>query len=234
MITIRKSADRGRTNIDWLDSYHSFSFGDYFDPAHMSFGPLRVINDDKVAPGGGFGTHPHRDMEIITYIVSGALEHKDSLGTGSVIRPGDVQRMTAGSGIRHSEFNPSRTEPVHLLQIWIEPNQKNLTPSYEQRTLSEAERHGGLRLIASQTGRNQSVTINQNADVYATILKPGQAVHHQLAAGRTAWLQLIRGSITLNGNPLSPGDGAAIVQEQQLEITAQHESEFLLFDLAAA
>jgi redox-sensitive bicupin YhaK (pirin superfamily) len=234
MITIRKSADRGHTNIDWLDSRHSFSFGDYFDPQHMGFGPLRVINDDRVAPGGGFGAHPHRDMEIITYIVSGALEHKDSLGTGSVIRPGDVQRMTAGSGIRHSEFNPSQTEPVHFLQIWIEPNQKNLTPSYEQRTLTAAQRLGSLRLIASSTGRNDSVTIHQDTDVYASLLEPGQAVSHQIPAGHSAWLQLIRGAITLNGKQLAAGDSAAIKQEQLLEITAQDKTELLLFDLRAA
>lgn len=234
MITIRKSADRGHTNIDWLNSRHSFSFGDYYDPQHMGFGPLRVINDDRVAPGGGFGAHPHRDMEIITYIVSGALEHKDSLGTGSVIRPGDVQRMTAGSGIRHSEFNPSKTDPVHFLQIWIEPNQKSLTPSYEQRTLTEAQRLGSLRLIASQTGRNDSVTIHQDTDVYASLLEPGKTVHHQIPAGRIAWLQLIRGSITLNGNNLAAGDSAAIKQEQNLEITAQENSELLLFDLTTA
>jgi hypothetical protein len=232
MITIRKAADRGHTKIDWLDSRHSFSFGDYYDPQHMAFGPLRVINDDRVAPG--FGAHPHRDMEIITYIVSGAVEHKDSLGTGSVIRPGDVQRMTAGSGIRHSEFNPSKTDPVHFLQIWIEPNQKNLTPSYEQRTLSETERLGGLRLIASQDGRDESVTIHQDADVYASLLESGQAVRHSIQGGRIVWLQLIRGSITLNGQQLQAGDGAAIEQEQRLEITAQDESELLLFDLAAS
>jgi hypothetical protein len=232
MITIRKAADRGHTKIDWLDSRHSFSFGDYYDPQHMGFGPLRVINDDRVAPGGGFGAHPHRDMEIITYIVSGAVEHKDSLGTGSVIRPGDVQRMTAGSGIRHSEFNPSKTQPVHFLQIWIEPDQKNLTPSYKQRTLSQTERLGGPRLIASQDGRDESVTIHQDVDVYASLLEPGQAVRHSIRGGRSAWLQLIRGSIALNGQQLQAGDGAAIEQEQKLEITAQDESELLLFDLA--
>ncbi len=233
MITIRKAADRGHTNIDWLDSRHSFSFGDYYDPRNMSFGPLRVINDDRVGPGGGFGAHPHRDMEIISYIVSGALEHKDSLGTGSVIRPGDVQRMTAGTGIRHSEFNPSANEPVHFLQIWITPEQKNLTPGYEQRTVTDKEKRNRLRLIASHDGRNESVTIHQNADVYASLLEPSKSVGQPIAGGRLAWLQLIRGTITLNGNKLETGDGAAIEQEQLLEITAQDESEFLLFDLAA-
>jgi quercetin 2,3-dioxygenase len=233
MITIRKAADRGHTNIDWLDSRHSFSFGDYYDPRNMGFGPLRVINDDRVGPGGGFGAHPHRDMEIISYIVSGALEHKDSLSTGSVIRPGDVQRMTAGTGIRHSEFNPSANEPVHFLQIWIIPEQKNLTPGYEQRTVSDSEKRNQLRLIASHDGRNESVTIHQDADVYATLLESNKAVRHSVAGGRLAWLQVIRGSITLNGNKLETGDGAAIEQEQRLDITAQDESEFLLFDLAA-
>ena len=232
MITIRKAADRGHTNIDWLDSHHSFSFGDYYDPRNMGFGPLRVINDDRVAPGGGFGAHPHRDMEIISYIVSGALEHKDSLGTGSVIRPGDVQRMTAGSGIRHSEFNPSRTEPVHFLQIWIQPDQKNLTPSYEQITLADSAKRGVLRLIASQAGRNESVTIHQNADVYASLLSPGQEVKHFIASGRGAWLQIIRGAASVNGNPVQTGDGAALEQEQQIDIRATEETELLLFDVA--
>lgn len=233
MITIRKAADRGHTNIDWLDSHHSFSFGDYYDPRQMGFGPLRVINDDRVAPGGGFGAHPHRDMEIISYIVSGALEHKDSLGTGSVIRPGDVQRMTAGSGIRHSEFNPSRTEPVHFLQIWIQPNEKNLTPSYEQITLANSAKRGVLRLIASQDGRNESVTIHQNTDVYASMLSPGQEVKHSIASGRGAWLQIIRGAASVNGNTVQTGDGAAIEQEQQIDIRATDETELLLFDVAA-
>jgi quercetin 2,3-dioxygenase len=233
MITIRKAADRGHTNIDWLDSHHSFSFGDYYDPRNMGFGPLRVINDDRVAPGGGFGAHPHRDMEIISYIVSGALEHKDSLGTGSVIRPGDVQRMTAGSGIRHSEFNPSRTEPVHFLQIWIQPSEKNLTPSYEQITLADSTKRSVLRLIASQDGRNESVTIHQNADVYASLLSPGQEVKHSIANGRGAWLQIILGAASVNGNAVQTGDGAALEQEQQIEIRATEETELLLFDVAA-
>ena len=231
MITVRKSAQRGTTKIDWLDSRHSFSFGDYYDPQHMSFGPLRVVNEDFVQPGKGFGTHPHRDMEIITYIVSGALEHRDSLGTGSVIRPGDVQRMTAGTGIRHSEFNPSATDSVHLLQIWILPEEKNLTPSYEQRAFSEEERRGQLRLIAARDGRNGAVTIHQDSDVYASLLDSGQALTHDLADGRTAWLQLIKGEITLNGAKLSPGDGAAITAERSLKIAATEPSELLLFDL---
>ncbi len=180
MITVRKSAERGTTQIDWLDSRHTFSFGDYYDSRWMGFGPLRVINEDFVEPGMGFGMHPHRDMEIITYIVKGALEHKDSLGTGSVIRPGDVQRMTAGRGIRHSEFNPSATERVHLLQIWIEPSERGLQPSYEQKTIPDGERHNRLRLIASPDGRDGSVTIHQDADVYAALLDSGTEQFHTL------------------------------------------------------
>jgi quercetin 2,3-dioxygenase len=230
MITVRKSADRGTTKIDWLDSRHSFSFGDYYDPRHMAFGPLRVINEDFVRPGEGFGMHPHRDMEIITYIVSGALEHRDSLGTGSVIRPGDVQRMTAGTGIRHSEFNPSPTEPVHLLQIWIQPEQKNLEPSYEQRAFSDAERLNQLRLIAARDGREGAVTIYQHADVYASLLESGQTAAHDLADGGTAWLQLIKGELVLNDAKLTPGDGAAVMDERNLKIAASRPAEFLLFD----
>jgi quercetin 2,3-dioxygenase len=231
MITVRKSAERGVTKIDWLDSRHSFSFGDYYDPRQMGFGPLRVINEDFVRAGEGFGMHPHRDMEIITYIVSGALEHRDSLGTGSVIRPGDVQRMTAGTGIRHSEFNPSAEEPVHLLQIWILPERKNLEPSYEERAFSDAERQGKLRLIAARDGRDGAVTIHQDADVYASLLDSGQQVVHELADGRTAWLQLIKGELKLNNTQLEAGDGAAVTAESRLQITARQSAEFLLFDM---
>jgi redox-sensitive bicupin YhaK (pirin superfamily) len=231
MINVRKSTDRGTTKIDWLDSRHTFSFGDYCEPSWMGFGPLRVINEDFVDPGQGFGMHPHRDMEIITYIVNGALEHGDSLGTGSVIRPGDVQRMTAGTGIRHSEFNPSHHEPVHLLQIWILPNQKNLTPSYEQREFTDAERRGKLCLIASQDGRDGAVTIHQDTDVYASFLDPGQTCRHKLAPNRKAWLQLIKGNLMINRTPLSPGDGAAITSESDLVIEAAQPAELLLFDL---
>jgi quercetin 2,3-dioxygenase len=231
MISVRNSAQRGTTKIDWLDSRHSFSFGDYYDPRHIGFGPLRVINEDFVQPGEGFGMHPHRDMEIITYIVSGALEHRDSLGTGSVIRPGDVQRMTAGTGIRHSEFNPSANEPVHLLQIWIQPAQKNLEPSYEERTFSDDERRGKLRLIAASGGGDGAVSIHQDVNLYASLLDSGQSVTHDLANGRTAWLQLIKGEITLNGANLTPGDGAAIADERSLKIVTTEPSELLLFDL---
>jgi quercetin 2,3-dioxygenase len=232
MITVRKAGERGRTNIDWLNSWHTFSFGDYYDPKWMGFGPLRVINDDYVAAGQGFGMHPHRDMEIITYIVQGALEHRDSLGTGSVIRPGDVQRMTAGTGIRHSEFNPSPNESVHLLQIWIMPDQKNLTPSYEERKFSDDERRGRLRLIASKEGREGSVKINQDANVFASLLPAGQKAEQQLGAGRLVWLQLIGGTLSVNGAQLATGDGAAVENERKLEIAAGEDAEFLLFDLS--
>ncbi len=231
MITVRKANERGRTQIDWLNSWHTFSFGDYYEPQWMNFGPLRVINEDFVAPGQGFGMHPHRDMEIITYIVRGALQHRDSLGSGSVIRPGDVQRMTAGSGIRHSEFNPSPDEPVHLLQIWIMPDERNLTPSYEERKFSDDERRGQLRLVASKDGRDGSVKIHQDADVYASLLPAAQKAEHRLDDGRLAWLQLIRGTVTVNGTLLEPGDGAAIEDENKLAISAGTDTELLLFDL---
>ncbi|HEY2759110.1 MAG TPA: pirin family protein [Pirellulales bacterium] len=231
MFTLRKSTDRLHTDIDWLNSWHTFSFGDHYDPNWINFGPLRVINEDFVQPGMGFGMHPHRDMEIITYIVEGALEHKDSLGTGSVIRPGDVQRMTAGTGIHHSEFNPSQDAKVHLLQIWIVPEQRGLTPSYEQKAIPNSEKHNRLRLIASHNGRDGSVTIRQDTDIYSSLLDPNQNVVHQLATGRSAWLQLIRGALTVNGNALSAGDGAGIRSEPNLEITATKDAELLLFDL---
>src|SRR3954447_21276694 len=201
MIAVRPAADRGRTTTDWLDSRHTFSFNDYYDPAYVQFRDLRVINDDKVAPAAGFGTHPHRDMEIITYVVRGALEHKDSLGTGSVIRPGDVQRMSAGTGIRHSEFNPSPTEPVHLLQIWIMPERRGLPPEYEQKAFPEAERRGRWRLVASHDGRDGSVTVHQDVDLYATILGPGESAARPLRPGRYAWVQVARGAVTVNGTP---------------------------------
>jgi len=231
MITVRKAAQRGTTKIDWLDSRHTFSFGDYYDPSWMGFGPLRVINEDFVKPGQGFGMHPHRDMEIITYIVSGALEHRDSLGTGSVIRPGDVQRMTAGTGIRHSEFNPSADDVVHLLQIWIVPEQTNLKPSYEQKAIADDQKRNRLRLIAARVGRDGAVTIRQDADVYAALLDPEVKCAHKLAPNRGAWLQVIRGAVTINRTILSAGDGAAIENEPSLEIQATQPSELMLFDL---
>jgi redox-sensitive bicupin YhaK (pirin superfamily) len=231
MITLRPANDRGRTQLGWLDSYHTFSFGDYYDPAHMGFRVLRVLNDDRVRPGSGFDTHPHRDMEIITYVLEGALEHQDSLGTGSTIRPGEVQRMTAGTGIFHSEYNPSATEEVHLLQIWIVPNQKGLAPSYEQRAFPAAERRGRLRLVAAHDGRDGAVTIRQEVDLLAGLLNPGESVAHPLRSGRYAWVQVARGALTLNGHRLQTGDGAAVQQERELRITADEPAEVLLFDL---
>ena len=232
MIKLRKSEDRGHFNLGWLDTYHTFSFDQYFNPAHMHFRSLRVINEDRVVPGQGFPTHSHRDMEIITYILSGALEHRDSMGNGSVIRPGDVQRMTAGSGVSHSEFNPSQSEAVHLLQIWILPNARNLTPSYEQKFFPAQERQGQLRLIASADGLNGAVKINQHGRVYASLLDNGKSVVHELGADRYAWLQLARGSLNLNGEKLRAGDGAAITRESRVEILGEQDSEFLLFDLS--
>jgi redox-sensitive bicupin YhaK (pirin superfamily) len=232
MITIRPANERGRTALDWLDSRHSFSFGDYYDPAHMGFRSLRVINDDQIAPGAGFGTHPHRDMEIISYVVSGALEHRDSLGSGEVLRPGEVQRMTAGTGVLHSEFNPSPAEPTHLLQIWLLPEQRGLTPGYEQKAYPDAERRGRWRLVASHDGRDGSVTIHQDAELYATLLGPGDEATHTLRPGRHAWVQVARGAVTVNGRPLRAGDGASVSGEAALAVTATEPAEVLLFDLA--
>lgn len=228
---LRKSEERGKANFSWLDSKHSFSFGHYHDPKHMGFGPLRVINEDRVAPGGGFPTHPHSDMEIISYVLEGALEHKDNIGTGSVIRPGDVQRMTAGSGVRHSEFNASKTEPVHFLQIWVIPEKKGLEPSYEQKSFSDAEKRGRLRLIGSRDGRDGSVTIHQDVDLYVTVLAAGDSVTHTIAEGRGAWLQVARGSATVNGTALGAGDGLAIGQSGPLIIEGTGDGEVLLFDM---
>ena len=231
MITIRKSEDRGHFNHGWLDTYHTFSFDQYYDPAHMHWRSLRVINEDRVAAGQGFPTHSHRDMEIITYILEGALEHRDSMGNGSVIRPGDVQRMTAGTGVSHSEFNPSKSEPVHLLQIWILPNAQDLTPGYEEKNFPETERAGKLRLIASNDASDGSVELHQDARVYASILEAGQSVEHALADNRYAWLQIARGTVKLNELEMKQGDGAAISRET-LNIIADDRAELLLFDLA--
>ena len=231
-VSIRSADSRGHENHGWLDSFHSFSFAHYYDPNHMGFGPLRVINEDRVQPGSGFDTHGHRDMEIISYVLEGALEHKDSLGTGSVIRPGDVQRMSAGSGIRHSEFNHSKTEPVHFLQIWIIPEGKGLKPGYEQKAFGLDERQGILRLIGSRDGRDGSVTIHRDVDLYASVLSPGQTVTHKLLAGRGAWLQVARGAIVFNDKPLKTGDGVAIDTPGMLRIEGQQEAEVLLFDMA--
>ena len=231
MITIRKSEDRGHFNHGWLDTYHTFSFDQYYDPAHMHWRSLRVINEDRVAAGQGFPTHSHRDMEIITYILEGALEHRDSMGNGSVIRPGDVQRMTAGTGVSHSEFNPSKSEPVHLLQIWILPNAQDLTPGYEEKNFPETERAGKLRLIASNDASDGSVELRQDARVYTSILEAGQSVEHALADNRYAWLQIARGTVKLNELEMKQGDGAAVSRET-LNIIADDRAELLLFDLA--
>ncbi|MCT7951805.1 pirin family protein [Ancylothrix sp. C2] len=231
MIILRKSEERGHANHGWLDSYHTFSFANYYDPDYMGFKSLRVINEDRVEPARGFGTHPHRDMEIITYVLEGALEHKDSIGNGSIIRPGDVQKMSAGTGILHSEYNPSESESVHLLQIWIVPNQRNLPASYEQKNFSEAEKRNHLRLIASTDGRENSVTVYQDVNLYATVLDAGKNVTHQLKEGREVWLQVVRGDVQLNDIMLRAGDGAAIVDETYLKIEAKTASELLLFDL---
>jgi redox-sensitive bicupin YhaK (pirin superfamily) len=233
MITLRPAKERGHFDHGWLDTYHTFSFSQYHDPAHMGFRSLRVINEDRVASGAGFPPHSHRDMEIITYVLAGALAHKDSMGNHSAIRPGDVQRMSAGTGVTHSEYNASEQEPVHFLQIWILPESRNLPPSYEEKVFSAAEKRGRrLRLVASRDGREGSVLIHQNASVYASLLEPGETVSHSLAAGRGAWLHLVSGAATLNGTMLSTGDGAAVENETALEIVATAPSELLLFDLA--
>jgi redox-sensitive bicupin YhaK (pirin superfamily) len=232
MITVRRSNERGGGDYGWLNTKHTFSFSDYWDPRWMGFRSLRVINEDYVAPSSGFPTHPHNDMEIITYVLEGKLEHKDSLGTGSVILPGDGQRMTAGRGIRHSEYNPSKAEQVHLYQIWILPEKKGLEPSYEQKTFPTDEKQGKLRLIASPDAKDGSVKINQDARLFVTLLKPGEEVVHTLAQGRHGWLQVAKGSVELNGQKLGQGDGAAISDEQELAIKGSKDSEVLLFDLA--
>lgn len=231
MITIRKSADRGTTKLDWLDSKHTFSFGDYYDLNHMGFGVLRVINEDRVNPAGGFGTHPHRDMEILTYVLEGSLEHKDTLGTGSVIRPGDVQRMSAGTGIAHSEYNPSKESPVHLLQIWIIPEKKGLPPSYEQKNFTAFRKPGNLTLVASPEGDKGSLSLHQNVSLYVLDLAPGKVFKYTLEQDRMAWLQIARGEVLLNGQHLRQGDGAAVSQEKILELQAQEKAEILIFDL---
>ena len=232
MITIRHSNERGGGDYGWLKTRHSFSFSDYWDEKWMGFRSLRVINEDFVGPSAGFPTHPHRDMEIITYILSGEVAHKDSLGTGSVIRPGDGQRMTAGRGIRHSEFNPSATETAHLLQIWITPEKQGLEPSYEQKTFPESEKRGKLRLIASNDGADGSVKINQDAKLFVTLLAPGEETTHNLDTKRHAWLQVAKGEVELNGQKLVQGDGAAVSGEKRLTIKGAKDAEVLLFDLA--
>ncbi len=234
MITLRPAAERGKADFGWLDSRHSFSFGGYRDPRYMGFGPLRVINEDRVQPGQGFGTHPHSDMEIISYVLEGALEHKDSIGTGSVIRPGDVQRMSAGTGIQHSEFNHSKTEPVHFLQIWLIPAVQGIKPGYEQKRFEDTDKRGRLRLVASPDGREGSVVVHLDAFVYASVLDKGGKASHSPAAGRPLWLQVARGALALNGHELKAGDGAAVMGESRVEITGRVDgTEFLLFDMPA-
>ncbi|MEO6390974.1 MAG: pirin family protein [Pyrinomonadaceae bacterium] len=232
MIQIRKASERGHFDFGWLDTYHTFSFGDYYDPQNMGFSDLRVINEDVVNAGGGFPLHGHRDMEIITYVLSGGLKHSDSMGNASVIRPGDVQRMSAGTGVRHSEANASADEPVHLLQIWIMPAENGIEPSYEEKRFNDEDKRNRLRLIGSPNGVDGSVTIHQGARLFATVLDDGSAVKHELATGRKAWLQVARGSVELNGQLLGPGDGAAISDEAALTLTGVNGAEVLLFDLA--
>jgi len=232
MFAVRKSDARGHANHGWLDSYHTFSFADYYDPREMGFGSLRVINEDRVQPGMGFGTHPHRDMEIISYVLEGALEHRDSLGTGSIIRPGDVQRLSAGTGVRHSEFNPSDREAVHFLQIWIEPKVRGVKPSYEQQSFSAEQKRGRLRLVASPGGADGSLTIHQDAWVFAALLDGADALTYALPEGHNAYVHIARGTVALNGETLAAGDGAKIAAETELRFAEGRQAELLLFDMA--
>jgi redox-sensitive bicupin YhaK (pirin superfamily) len=232
MIRIRQAAERGHFDHGWLDTYHTFSFGDYYDPGHMGFRSLRVINDDRVQPGRGFGMHPHRDMEIVTYVLEGALQHQDSLGNGSIIRAGELQRMTAGTGVRHSEFNPSDSDWVHLYQIWLLPERKGLEPGYEELALGEEDKRGRFRLVASPDGADGSLTIHQDARLYLASLPQGQAVSHRIERGRAAWLQILRGSVNILGDALSAGAGVAVTDENAVAVHAAVPSEVLLFDLA--
>lgn len=232
MIRIRKASERGHADHGWLNSYHTFSFANYYDSNHMGFRELRVINKDRVQPGEGFPTHPHRDMEIISYVLEGALEHKDSMGNGSVIRPGEVQRMSAGTGITHSEYNHSSSELVHFLQIWLLPSTSGVMPSYEQKAFTEQEERGALRLVASPDGREGSVTIHQDVNLYAALLETGEELVHRIPLGRHVWLQVARGKVCVNGTELEQSDGAAISDEDQIILAGKDKSEILLFDLA--
>ena len=232
MITIRRASDRGHANHGWLDTYHTFSFASYRDPKHVHFRALRVMNEDVVAPGQGFGTHPHDNMEIVTYVLEGALEHRDSMGNGEVLRPGEFQRMSAGTGITHSEFNPSPTMPVHLYQIWLIPQQDGIEPSYEQKRFDEVERQNRLRLVASPDAAEGSLLIHQDARIFLSSLDAGKQVTHELDAGRHAWLQVLRGKVVINGQALQTSDGAAVSDETALEIEASDDAEVMLFDLA--
>jgi len=231
MLTLRRAEDRGHADHGWLDTHHTFSFADYHDPAQMGHGPLRVLNDDTVAPGGGFPTHGHQDMEIISYVIEGALEHKDSLGNGSVMRPGDVQRMSAGPGVRHSEFNASKTEPVHFLQIWILPERNGLPSGYEQKFFKDEEKRGRWRLVASPDGAQGSVRLQQDARIYAALVSPGPALVHTVSAGRKGWLHLVRGTAQVNGQALRAGDGLAIDGAETLSVTTADQGEVLLLDM---
>jgi redox-sensitive bicupin YhaK (pirin superfamily) len=232
MITLRPANERGHANHGWLDTRYTFSFSDYYDPRHMGFRDLRVINEDQIAPGQGFGTHGHRDMEILTYVMAGQLAHRDSMGNGEAIHPHEWQRMSAGTGVRHSEFNASQSDPLHLYQIWILPETEGIKPGYEQKIFASEEKAGTLKLVASRDGRDGSLTIHQNASVYNALLSSGDAVEHRLAAGRHAWLQVVKGAVELNGNKMSAGDGAAISEEPSLNIKASADAEIVLFDLA--
>ncbi|HKT32507.1 MAG TPA: pirin family protein [Gammaproteobacteria bacterium] len=232
MITLRKAEERGPTKTGWLDSKHTFSFSQYYDPEHMGFRALRVINEDRVIPAAGFGTHSHQDMEIISYVLEGALAHKDSTGTSSVIRPGEIQRMSAGTGVQHSEMNPSKTEPVHFLQIWILPERKGLPPSYEQKLMPEVKNAMQLDLIGSRDGRGGSVVIHQDVNLYRASLRDGAKLELPVASGRHAWLQVARGAATVNGTDVSAGDGLAVSAEAKLSLTGWPSTEVLIFDLA--
>lgn len=232
MMTVRRSNERGHANHGWLDSHHTFSFADYYDPEHMGFRALRVINEDRVAPGQGFGRHGHRDMEIISYVLEGGLEHKDSMGTGAVIKPGDVQRMSAGSGVMHSEFNASKKDAVHFLQIWIQPDQRGIAPSYEQKTFAAADKAGILRRVASADGADGSVKIHADATLYAGIFAAGQTAEHTLAPGRHAWIHVARGTARVNGTELAAGDALALSDERTVRVEGVDAGEVLVFDLA--
>jgi redox-sensitive bicupin YhaK (pirin superfamily) len=232
MMTIRRGNERGHAEHGWLDSHHTFSFADYFDPEHMGFRSLRVINEDRVSPGQGFGAHPHRDMEIISYVLDGSLEHKDSMGTGSVIRPGDVQRMSAGSGVVHSEFNGSESDPVHFLQIWIIPAKRNIAPSYEQKTFSAADKQGRFRVVASPDGRDGSVTVHSDAVLHAGLFDKGERGELTLGKGRHGWVHVARGEVQVNGQELVAGDGAAFTEETAIRVEGVDGAEVLVFDLA--
>ena len=231
MLTVRKSNERGVTRIGWLDSKHSFSFGEYYDPAHHHYRSLRVLNDDKINGGGGFDPHPHRDMEILTYVLSGALRHQDSMGNGSVIRPGEWQKMSAGTGVVHAEFNDSDDVPLHLLQIWIVPDEKGLAPSYDERSYPDAERLGKWRVAASKDGRDGSIVVHQDVTLSVSKVRPGDRLDYDLAPGRGAWLQVATGAVTVNGTRLSAGDAAAVEGEPRVEVVGEADGEVLLFDL---